>query len=478
MKKNYLLSFAAALLISQFVFSQIVQYPDSWNKQGITLLNENPSQVHINYSLESFALEDVDIKGELLKSVKIAEVFLPNDEGYPDLPGVGQYIAIPQGAVASVQITAQRTEVFTDVDIAPGPRIPLETEDGPLYYEKNEKMYSKNAFYPVEPVKLSEKTSIRGVDICVLGITPFQYNPVTKELIVYRDMEISIEFTNGNGKFGIEKFRSRWWDPILASTLLNYQSLPKIDYNKQHNKNSKSPDYEYVIICPDQADFLSWADSIRRFRNEQGIYTGIVTTTDIGGNTVSAIESYVNDAYNNWDVPPSAVLLLGDYSTGSTGIISQFYTHPAGYPDFVSDNRFADVTGNELPDVVFARITANNYTQLQVMISKFLDYERNPPNDFDFYDHPITALGWQTERWFQICSEVVGGYLKNVHGKNPVRINAIYSGSPNSDPWSTATNTGTVLNYFGPSGLGYIPATPAGTGWMDRWNYLRCGQCD
>ena len=94
------------------------------------------------------------------------------------------------------------------------------------------------------------------------------------------------------------------------------------------------------------------------------------------------------------------------------------------------------------------------------MVSKFLNYERNPPSDPDFYNHPITALGWQTSRWFQVCSEVVGGYLKNVHGKDPVRINAVYLGNPNSDPWSTANNSSTVLSYFGPSGLGYIPATP------------------
>ncbi len=108
-------------------------------------------------------------------------------------------------------------------------------------------------------------------------------------------------------------------------------------------------------------------------------------------------------------------------------------------------------------------MTANNEAQLQVMITKFLNYERNPPTSAAFYDHPITALGWQTERWFQICSETIGGFWKNVQNKHPVRINAIYSGTPGT-VWSTATNTATVVNYFGPSGLGYIPNTPAELG--------------
>jgi hypothetical protein len=65
-------------------------------------------------------------------------------------------------------------------------------------------------------------------------------------------------------------------------------------------------------------------------------------------------------------------------------------------------------------------------------------------------------MGWQTERWFQLCSEVVNGFWKNSLGKHPVRENAIYSGTP-STSWSTATNTATVVNYFGPNGLNYIP---------------------
>jgi hypothetical protein len=51
-------------------------------------------------------------------------------------------------------------------------------------------------------------------------------------------------------------------------------------------------------------------------------------------------------------------------------------------------------------------MTARNAGELEVMIRKAIDYEKDPPTSPDFYNHPVTALGWQTERWFQICSEV------------------------------------------------------------------------
>ncbi|HHE39105.1 MAG TPA: hypothetical protein ENL20_11135, partial [Candidatus Cloacimonetes bacterium] len=457
-KKGVILILLTCLFITFNLNSQEITYLDNWGENGFNLTNENSSSVEIIFSVKNFNFEEKFIDGITAKTIQLPGTILPNDEGAPDLPGLSRFIAIPNGADASFKIISSRTEIFSNIEIAPAPKIPLDTDKGPLVYQKNEAIYSLNANYPENPVLLSSTQKIRGFDVVMLGITPFQYNPVTKELIVYKDLKIEVTFNGGTGYFGEDRLRSRWWDASIKNLLLNNSSLPEINYNVF--SNSRTEDYEYIIITPDDPTFIAWADSIRNFRTLQGIRTGVVTTTEIGGNTVSAIENYVDNAYNNWDIPPSAVLLLADYGTGTSGITSHFYTHPAGYPDYASDNRFADVTGNDLPDIAFARITANDASQLEVMITKFLDYERNPPTNPDFYDHPITALGWQTERWFQICSEVVGGYFRNVHSKNPIRINAVYDGSPTSDPWSTATNTSTVLNYFGPSGLGYIPATP------------------
>jgi PKD repeat protein len=440
-------------------FSQVIKYSDTWGKQGLTLVSSDKSGMQLNYSLEEFEFEEVIIDGSSMKAVRTPAVFLPNEAGAPDLPVTSRYIVIPGDARASVKIIASRTELIKDVDVAPAPVIPLDTDRDPLKYQKNTGIYSRDAFYPENPVMLSENMKIRGVDAVMVAITPFQYNPVTRELIVYRDLKVEIVIEGGNGKVGDDRLRSRFWDPVVKGAVLNQDAIPEISWQTNHNA-SRTPDYEYVIITPNSPDFIQWADSIKVWRTLQGISTGVVTTSDIGGNTVAAIKSYIDNAYNTWDVPPVAVLLLGDYSTGTDGINSMLYTHPGGYPDFASDNYYADVNGDNLPDIVFARITARNATELQVMTSKFLNYERNPPSNADFYDKPVTALGWQTERWFQICSETISGYLKNVKGKHPVRINALYIGDPAIDPWSTAINTSTVLNYFGPSGTGYIPATP------------------
>ncbi len=458
MKKHFqklaIVLIAGLLFSVTTTFAESISYNDSWGKQGYSVTSQKSTGVEINFSIINFSLSQGIINGESMDILGLPGVLLPNNEGAPNLPGNGRYLAIPEGAMATLNVVSFQTETFKDVELSPAPRIPLDTEDGPLDFAKDMKIYQKDAFYPTDPFQLSEITQIRGVDAVMLGITPFQYNPVTKELIVYRDIKIEIAFEGGTNHFGEDHLRSRYWDPLMNDMFLNYASLPKINYNK--NNGAKDTGCEYLIIIPTDDIFQQWADSIKEFRTLQGIMTDVVTLDDVGGNTPSILENYVDGIYASWDIVPSAILLLGDYGTNpANSITSPIYDNYC-----VSDNILADVSGNSMPDIVFARMTAQNAAHLETVITKFLDYERTPPTSADFYNNPITALGFQTERWFQICSESVAGFWENELGKSPVRINKTYIGNPNSDPWSTATNTSTVLDVFGPNGLGYIPATP------------------
>jgi hypothetical protein len=456
-KKN--LSGLATLLFALFsAFSLSAQqftYSDSWGGQGFTLVRETPAGVVITFSINDFSLTDQVINQEEMKTIQLPGAFLQNNEGAPNLPGRGKYIALPQGATVRISSLETRTVSFPDVNISPAPRLPLVTDLPPLHFEKNINIYGKNEFYPAQPVILSEPRKVRGVDAVILGITPFQYNPVTRELTVIRDLRIEISFEGGNGIFGEERYRSRTWDPILRDLFINHASLPEADYSSREN-GSRDQNWEYVIITPDNPYFYSWADSLRKWRNSQGIRTGVVKLSQIGGNTSSAIENYINNAYNNWPVAPSAFLLLADYGTsGDNTIVAPEWNNYC-----ISDNLYADVDGDDLPDVALARITAQNADQLSTMIGKMMNYELSPPTDPDFYDHPISAGGWQSDRWFILCADICLGFWEHELNKEPVREYAGYgSGAPSY--WSTNPNTDMVVNYFGPNGLEYIPQTPS-----------------
>ena len=444
----------AVLLPVGSAATEIVRIQEDTGPAGMTLVAQAPSGVQVHFGMDRFGFEPVTVNGQTMQAVTLPGVFLPNDAGAPDLAGLGRYVAIPEGATATFEILSARTQLFTDVEVAPAPVIPRANDDSPLIYAADLAIYGENAYYPDAPVKLSDVQQMRGVDCVILGITPFQYNPAAKELLVFTELEVRIDFHDGTGQFAEERLRSRFWEPTLETHLINYASLPAVDFD--HPPRLDRQGCEYLIICPDNAPFIAWADTLRNWRTLQGITTEVWTTSDIGGTSSTDIENFINDAYANWDPAPSAFLMLGDYP-GSGDFRDDGLTSPSWGGYCISDNIYADIDGDDLPEIAHGRICARNETDLERMIGKMLSYERDPVTDPQYYDHPVIAGGWQSDRWFILCCEVCLGYCETVLGQEPVRE---YAGGPAGSQWSTNPNTYMIIDYFGPDGLGYIPLTP------------------
>ena len=456
-----LILISAVILIAD-VSAETIIFEDNWGEQGFNLISQNSNGVEVVFSIQRMEIEDFYIKGEAFKTVHMPGVFLPNEAGAPDLPGTGRYIAFPQGASVKISILEVQTVVYEGLNIAPAPVIPFENDDSPLVYEKDLSIYQNDAYYPENPVMLSQPLQIRGVDVVILGITPFQYNPVTQQLIVYQNLRVQVDFAGGNGQFGEDRQRSRYWEPILQGHLLNYNSLPEVDFDRIPFETDEV-NVEYLIIVPDDPVFIAWADTIKQWRNQQGIVTGITTLSEIGGNNADLIQYYLINAYYLWQPSLAAVLMLSDYqnSGDNYGITAPLWNNYCA-----SDNIYADIFPDNLPDIAIGRITAQNETHLANMIGKMMEYERTPPTDPDFYQHPLMAGGWQDDRWFILCTEICYGFHNLTQNKEPVREYAICSGNPGSI-WSTNSNTGLVVSYFGPNGLGYIPSSPS---YLTNWN--------
>ena len=468
MKKSLLTVLAIMLaLTGSIAMAQTFNYPVK-GKQGFALTEKTRDGLHISYNLGQMSLNQIDYRGEAMSEISISAIAIPTNAGSPNLPTDSRMMAIPQGATANLRVVSFEKEILHNVNIAPALRIQAETEEPDMNYVKDMAIYNKDAFYPAEPFIMGN-SYIRGVESVTVSITPFQYNPVTKDLIVYTNVELAIDFEGGNGHFGEDRLRSPYWDPILAAELMNYDQLPVIDYAARMQEWLRGDDdgAEYLIITPNNDAWAEYANQLKDYRTRQGIITKVYRLDEMPANSTSAMKTWFHNAYHNWDIPPVAICLLGDHGSDMGQYIPAETTSHDYSGSCITDNFYADAQGNDnLPDMVFSRLVAQNASELPIFISKQLEYEyTNPTMDPDFYARPITALGWQTERWFQLCSEIFGGYMRN-HGYDTNRINCIYQGSP-GNVWSSAQNTNMVTNYFGPNGLGYIPASPSELG---DWN--------
>ncbi|MBR6847183.1 MAG: T9SS type A sorting domain-containing protein [Bacteroidales bacterium] len=466
MKKTLLQLLAIAFLVltANMAVAQTYTFPVR-GTQGFTLTQSTRNGARVNYELGQFSLSQINYRGEEMSEISINAICIPNDAGLPNLPVESRLIAIPQGAKAQINVVRAEKQTFQNVNIAPALRLQAEDEEPEMNYEKDMKVYAKNAFYPENPFSVNE-SYIRGVDAINVSITPFQYNPVTKELVVYTDIELSVEYSGGNGHIGDDRLRSPYWDPILAAELMNYDQLPVIDYEARMQdwiRNNRDG-AEYLIIIPNNDAWEPYAQQLKEFRTKQGIITEVYRLDEIPATTTSQLKTWFHNAYSTWQIAPVAVCLFGDHNTNmALGIPAETTSHPYS-GSCITDNFYADAVGNDnLPDMVFTRLVAQNETELPIFVSKQIEYETAPNTDASFYNAPITALGWQTERWFQLCSEVFGGYMRN-HGYNPQRINCLYQGSTPGSVWSSAQNTATVVNYFGPNGQNYIPSNPQDMG--------------
>ena len=459
-----ILLFSAMALNAQ---TRNFDFNNSAPSEGLTVGQSTRSGLTMRHTLKHLEISNITDNGYTGDVVQGGTgIVLPANPGEPNIPAFSRFVAVPNRATAYIEMSHRSMTTIQNVDLLPAAPIKFDTDDSPNTYEKNTSIYNKNAFFPEQPVTISEPFSLRGVQTVAVTVVPFQYNPVTKELRVYDDLEFGVRFDGGNGEFGDDRLRSPYWDPILMQNLANYNQLPVIDYEARMQEwvNNRPTGCEYLIVIPNNESFRQYANQLRDYRIQQGILTEVKSLSDMGCTNTNQMREYFHNAYNTWDIAPVAVLLLGDHNSNmSVGIPAETTWHSTNYGNCITDNGYADVTGDLLPEMAFSRLVAANANEAQMMVSKQLEYEYTNPNmSADTYDHPITALGWQTQRWFQICSEVVGGYWR-LQGKHPVRINAIYSGTPGNQ-WSNNQNTSMVVNYFGPNGLGYIPASPSELG--------------
>ena len=181
---------------------------------SFTLEQQSSSGVSIIFSTEENILKEVVINN-VTKTIFSPEEFSNNNTGALNFPGFGRFIAVPKGATASVSIISANKETYQNIDISYPAPTPLDVDNDPAKYSKKYDVYPKDIFYPENPVKLSAPTQIRGVDVVILQVTPYQYNSATKELHVYRELKIEVTFSGGNGHFGEDRLRNRWWDQVL-----------------------------------------------------------------------------------------------------------------------------------------------------------------------------------------------------------------------------------------------------------------------
>ncbi len=444
--------------------------------QGLSIESSTATGLSLHYSINEMGIADIDqgnVKGQ---EIILKGQFAPNAEGRPNLPVVNRYVAVPRGATVSMQVQENASTLLTGIDLLPAMSPQSELAEGMPQLRWDADIFGKDANFPAENIVLSTPTQIRSLDVVLLSVTPFRYNPVKKTLEVIYDIDIDIRFEGGNGQFGESRYFNPDWTHILRNLVINKDMVPSVDYYRlvKEVRDRDENGWEYLIIAPDDDDILAWADTLKAFRTKQGISTKVATVSECGGSSRYNISNYIQSAYNNWAIPPAAVLIFAGYYGFNNSIEPCYETTIPDPPyqahSYPTDYPYCDMNHDSLADITISRVTARDLDEYRIFVEKTIRYESDPPIDAAYYDRPIISSGHEDNKWFMISSQSINGFYRDKLGKHPTDLYMVQSGPIPDSIWSTGYNTSVLMDYFGPNGQNYIPQS---IGELHDWRDMR-----
>jgi hypothetical protein len=292
--------------------------------------------------------------------------------GEPALPVVNRLLSVPFGCRLEIEIISTDYEQYSLGDYGIElPLIPvqpsLSKSDDPLAvpFEHRQDIYQEDEFYSLPLVEASMVGVMRSVRVGMVSLAPVEYNPVTGQLRVCKNMTARVNFVDPDLDYTqtmAEKYYSPYFEPIYKR-LLNYDD----NITESRQDITRYP-VKYVIVS--DRIFESQLQPFIEWKTMKG-FNVITAYTDDIGYTSNDIKNYIEDLYDaatTEDPAPSFVLFVGD-----DDLIPAFTGYQGSH---ITDLRFCEYTGDYLPEIYYGRFSALTVDDLQPQIDKTLEYEK------------------------------------------------------------------------------------------------------
>lgn len=337
----------------------------------VKIISSNSNKTILEINISGVMIEEISTKTSIFQQVGFMSDKFTTEEGKPEVPYISKTLAIPNDASISYEIIeASGIEIIKNILLPPARKSWVEGSLEPEYLI-SENIYKSAISFPEEKVGIGEPVIFRDFRISRISIFPAQYNSQTKELRVIKKLKIQINYGN-QPTVNIKTTPLRKISPSFASlykaTIFNYQNVLDEKYGGREDG-----DEVLLLITPDEfyenlGEYIQW--------KKQSGYNVIVTKfSDIGANASNpiTIRDYIADVYENSENPPTYVVFVGD---------SQDFPYKiAVYPDysFPDEDYFVKVDGEDfIPDMFVGRISVQTRNTLDVILNKFIKYEKEP----------------------------------------------------------------------------------------------------
>ena len=325
-----------------------------------TLLSSTQNEAVVRVDFGTYHTETVTVNGEEMQTLHSADAYPILKKGSPELLQTAFSLIVPEGSQPETEILDAQ---FTEVN-----QFALAPSKGKLYRNVNpdDVAYTKNGDYQIanyllgSAVEVGDLYQMRDFHGINIKAYPFDYNPIAKTLKVYSSVTVKVRFNSGRSIAAAQK-NNRTFDAVYSHHFLNYSNLRSTPVTEEG---------DILIISPE--NFMEAMQPYAEWKIRNGYHTEIVPLSTAGSNA-NAIKTYISNYYNEHNL--AFVIIVGDNAQFPVPTIS----------GDKSDNNFTEIVGNDsYPDIILGKISAENVSQVETQVQRFIDYEKNPSETSHF----------------------------------------------------------------------------------------------
>jgi hypothetical protein len=321
--------------------------------------------------------------------------------GYPELPAVVCFVAVPDESDLELTHSAACMETMECLPVYPAPLDSLvyDSTSTPYiteFFRKDSAAYASEEWYPEELAEIVGEFHLRDQRVAIVNVHPVQYLASGDSLRVWSDIELSIGFTGQDPEWS--QAGLGYYDLLVGDMLLGYHpdyapienSTPTV---VRHTNTTVEPsiDPDYVIIVADGLDG-TWIDSFAGYRSDLNGFNVLITNLDdiitgYGGGypipTAAIIRDYMEAlwAWSPAEDRPTYLLLIGDHETSPSPASWMLPTHEdAVYGGMGNDEWFVYIgeprtVSSSIPDMLVGRLPARGTEEIEDMLDLIQDFE-------------------------------------------------------------------------------------------------------